>query len=131
MAKKKAKDKTLVQWLIPQLRNISRHWPQKQMAMDAAKVKVHIGFYKNGNPEYKVMIKCCTCEELFDRSEIDIDHEIPVVNMDGFKDWNTYIVQLFCDVSNLRPLCKSCHYIKSTFESEERKKNRLNKLKKS
>lgn len=122
---KKAKDKTLEQWLIPQLRGIYRYWPAKNAALDAAKVKVHIGFYKNGNPEYKTMMKCYICEQTYDRSEIQVDHIVPVVDIKTTKiDWNEFVYGLFCDQSNLGVCCKSCHYIKTQAENQERRKHK-------
>lgn len=127
---KKAKDLSREAWLIKHLRRISGMWPPKNEAINLAKVKVHIGFFKNGNPEYKTMIKCYLCSELHDRSNIQVDHVSPVVDLDGFKDWNTYIEQLFCDISNLKAVCKECHYLKSSEEREERRLIRKEKIKK-
>lgn len=119
---KKAKDKTLEQWLIPHLRDLHRKWPHSNGCIDAAKEKVHIGFFKNGNPEYKTMIRCAMCKELYDRSEIDRDHIVPIANAEGFKDWNSYIPALFSPPQAYQPLCKSCHYIKTQAEGIERRK---------
>jgi hypothetical protein len=128
-----AKVPDLKKWLIPQLRKISKFWPEKHEVLNEAKVKVQIGVYKNGNPEYKTLIKCNGCKELFERNEIDIDHINPVISTTGFEDWDTYITQLFCPSSGLQILCKKCHLSKSTFEAGERKKSRIlkNKLKNS
>ena len=93
--------------------------------MDAAKVKEQIGFYKNGNPEYKTLMKCYICGEKYDRSEVQVDHIVPVVDPSlGQIDWNHYIHGLFCDQSNLGVCCKSCHYIKTQAENQERKISR-------
>lgn len=124
MKKIMAKPKNLEQWLIPRLRNISRYWPEKNFALNAAKVKVHIGFYKNGNPEYKVMVKCACCELLYVVEDIQMDHIKPIVSMDGFKDWNEYIPALLCYRDLWQALCKPCHYIKTQAENEERRKNK-------
>lgn len=35
-----------------------------------------------------------------------VDHIKPVGK---FKDWNTYIENLFCEEENLQLLCKECH----------------------
>lgn len=127
---KKAKDLSREAWLIKHLRRISGMWPPKNEALNNAKVKVHIGFYKNGKPEYKTMIKCYLCEELFDRTEVQVDHIVPVMSLDGFTDWNQYIAQLFCSVDNLAPACKSCHFLKTQAENEERRLIRKEKIKK-
>lgn len=118
---KKAKDLSKEAWLIKHLRRISSMWPAKNEAVNRAKVKVQIGFYKNGNPEFKTLITCNICKDNFDRTEIDVDHIYPIVNLDGFSDWNTYIERLFCNVNELQVLCKPCHYLKTQAEKDEKK----------
>lgn len=124
MKKIMAKPKTLEQWLIPRLRSMSRFWPEKNIALNNAKTKVQVGFYKNGNPEYKTLFKCAKCEELFDRTEVQIDHISPIVSVDGFENWETYITNLFCDSNKLQILCEADHFLKSQAENEERRKNK-------
>lgn len=120
----------LYTWLVPKLRQAARIWPGKNMAKDAAKEKVHIGFYKNGNPEYKIMYKCAECKELFDAKEIHIDHKIPVVGPEGFTNWDDYINRMFCDFNNLQTLCLICHGFKSDQENKERREFKKQKRKK-
>jgi hypothetical protein len=116
--------KFLAKFLIPKLRNMSRWWPEKAKTMQLAREQVHIGFYKNGKPEYKTMFKCAQCGELFDRKEIDVDHINPVVSVDGFTDWDDYITNLFCDSNKLQILCEADHFIKSQAENEQRRENK-------
>ena len=54
--------------------------------------------------------------------EVQVDHIIPVVDFDGFKDWDTYIKSLFCSIKNLQVLCRECHKEKTTRENIKRKK---------
>lgn len=121
------KEKTLEQFLTPQLRNIARMWPAKTKARDKSKVKVQIGFYGNGNPEYKVMFKCAMCGENNDKTETQMDHIDPVVHVSGRTDWNDFITRLFCNPEGYQTLCRSCHYIKTQAENEIRKENRKKK----
>lgn len=114
----------LKKWIIPRLRSMSRFWPEKNDALNNAKVKVQIGFYKNGNAEYKTLFKCTQCEENYDRTEVQVDHVMPIVNVEGFTNWEDYINNLFCDSSKLQILCKACHFLKSQAENEERRKNK-------
>lgn len=67
------------------------------------------------------------CDELYDRTEIDVDHIIPVANIDGFKDWESYITALFCPAEGLQCLCKSCHFIKTQDEGQDRRKKKSKK----
>ena len=120
--KKKAIDKNLREWLEPHMKDVYRNWPQKGVARDRAKVRVQIGFYKNGNPEYKVKFRCYICEELFEKHEIQIDHVDPVIDpTEGFVDWNTFIERQFCSADNLKCACKPCHSSKSYLENELRR----------
>lgn len=114
------KPKPLKSWLIPQLRKISRYWPQKHVAINESKVKVEAGKFQNGNIKYKTLMKCAGCTDLFERDEIQVDHIIPVANIDGFTNWEDYITKLFCDASNLQVLCKPCHLSKTIVENDER-----------
>ena len=118
------KAKSLSAWLIPHLRNIARTWPQKSVARNKAKVRVQIGVYKNGNPELKTMFKCSACGENFEQNETQMDHTDPVVDVTGFKDWNTYIERLFCDADGFTCMCKSCHLLKSLDENDQRRVNK-------
>lgn len=119
-----ANPKTLKQWLIPKLRAISRYWPAKNQVINDARVKVKIGHYKNGNPIYKTLIECNICKQTFERHEIDVDHITPIANIEGFKDWNSYVEALFCSADGLQVACKSCHYLKTQLEKDIRKNNK-------
>lgn len=119
---KSKKEKTLKQWLVPKLRKISSHWPNKNKALALARVKVKVGEYKNGNDILKSMYRCEICQELYDSTEIQIDHRTPVIGMYGFDDWNVYIESLFCGLDNLGAVCKSCHFLKTQNENDTRRK---------
>lgn len=68
----------------------------------------------------RVFFKCTMCETEMKQKDVAVDHLDPVVELDGFRDWNTYIDRLFCDPSNLRLLCKPCHRLKTAEERKER-----------
>lgn len=107
-------------YVVNKLRQISRYWPYKNKAKNAAKQQVQCGFYKNGKPKYKNKYKCNHCKDLFDN--VEMDHIQPVVNTnDGFRDWNTYINGILCLDSNFQALCENCHSIKTTSENIVRK----------
>lgn len=128
-AKKPKKEKPLKNWLIPKLRKISSHWPERTKALNLAKEWVQVGTFRNGKPMMRVKFRCYICAELFDRENIQVDHVEPVVDIAGFEDWNTYIPALFCKVDNLAPACKECHAKKSAEERTNRASRRKNKKK--
>jgi len=75
----------------------------------------------------RVEYMCSACNEWHMGKNIQVDHIEPVVSPnDGFKDWNTFIARLFCEVDNLAVLCKVCHEKKTNEEkriAKERRKN--------
>lgn len=65
------------------------------------------------------LYRCVICNNLTDKPKID--HINPVVALEGFKDWDTYINNLFCDETNLQCLCDDCHKLKTKEENLIRK----------
>lgn len=88
-------------------------------------------FNKDGSRSKKnsVQYQCQTCGEWVSSTKVSIDHVNPVVPPDGSfdpkdPDWNMYIKRLWCDKSNLAPICHSCHDSKTKAEGEVRKQLR-------
>lgn len=121
--------KSLKNWLIPKLRRASMFWPGKTIARDNAKVYVQEGEYKNGNPRIVRYFVCQNpeCGQLVDEKSGSMDHIEPVIELEGFTNWDEYIESLFCNPSNFQHLCNFCHDVKTQKENEIR---RLNKIKK-
>lgn len=116
-----AKKKDLRSLIIPKLRDLSRYWPEKRKARNAAKVKVQIGTFKNGNPKYEIQYTCNSCQGVFKREETQMDHRVPVISVeDGWVSWDVYIERLFCPADNYQCLCIGCHEIKTALEKEYR-----------
>lgn len=61
--------------------------------------------------------KCATCEGVFHRKEVNVDHINPVVAIkDGFVGWDVYINNLLPKPEGLQVLCIGCHDIKTNSE---------------
>ncbi len=120
--------KSLQNWLIPKLRRISLIWPGKQISRDNAKVYIDDGTYLNGNPKTKLKYKCAKCSKLVDKTGGAMDHISPVIDIKGFKDWDSFMNSLFCEPEGYQHLCHECHQKKSNLENKER---RLHKRKKN
>lgn len=96
------------------LRTGSMKWPPKWIVME----KAYTGTKKSPitNRTGK-QYRCNICKEEFPTSQVEVDHIDPVIDpVEGFKDWNTYIKNLFCGVKNLQVLCKPCHKEKTREE---------------
>lgn len=127
--------KSLKSWLVPRLRRLSMAWPGKTIARDRAKIYVQQGHYKNGNPIIRRYYVCANeyCGLLVDENGGSMDHIKPVIDLDGFENWDAYILSLFCDPNHYQHLCNICHSEKTTKENIVRdilKKRALTKSKK-
>ena len=68
-----------------------------------------------------VQYQCAICKEYVGSTKIAVDHIEPVIHpTHGFKDWNEFVSRLFCDASNLQPVCEDCHQKKTNAERFER-----------
>jgi hypothetical protein len=119
------KPKSLKTWLIPKLRKISIYWRGKNEAFNDAKVRLTVGKFKNGKPKERVLYECAHCakeglEGYYERHEVQADHINPVVSVEGFVDWNTYIESLFCSRDGYQILCEYHHDLKTFREDEQR-----------
>lgn len=102
------------------LRNI-RWWKPVNEALKKAERKS-----QSSNKRLKYEYQCNICKSYYPRTEVQCDHVTPVIDNQGFKDWNTYIERLFTEVENYQILCLECHQIKSQSENQERLINKNN-----
>jgi 5-methylcytosine-specific restriction endonuclease McrA len=126
--------------LISAIRRLFSISPVKKLVLENAKVP-HKATKKDGSASKakRVKYKCCTCNKLFDYKEIQVDHEEPVIDIGGWKDWNTYVERMFVGIdffdeenitkemrqnilSKLTVKCIPCHNEKSAVENKARKR---------
>jgi 5-methylcytosine-specific restriction endonuclease McrA len=110
-------DYKLKGFIINTLRRASYRWPPRNEALKLAKVD-------------RNQYKCAHCTQIFGRKDVQIDHKIPVVSLQGFTSWDDYVSKMFCDLDGFQILCTSCHDSKTLVENQERKANRPTKKKK-
>ena len=93
-----------------QIRNdVRRDWmryPVKFAAIQARAERIEL---KNGR--FKTFIRCCGCEGLFTRDQIQAHHINPVgrLESDDPKDIEAYMARMFVGKSEIQPLCRTCH----------------------
>lgn len=108
-------------WLINQLRRLSLKFPPAIRATNRTREEYYI-LSKKGKPMKRVKYTCASCgKKDLKRSEMNLDHKIPVVGVEGFKDWNEFIEGLFCAEENLWLICIPCHDAKTASENLLRK----------
>lgn len=68
---------------------------------------------------------CNECGVITPRYQMQVDHIVPVVNItETLEDinWDELIEKrIWCSISNLNPMCLSCHKAKSKQENKERR----------
>lgn len=101
----------------------SRYDPTRKEVLEAAKEIVYQE-RKDGSlgKRYLSFYRCKACDELFKKSEVDVDHIKPAGAYPRYPDdyENGYFLkwfkQLYTKHSNLQVLCKPCHKEKSKKE---------------
>jgi hypothetical protein len=115
MTIKKPKKQNLNTFIKNILRRGSFYWKARTEAMTAARVS-------------RGLYKCKSCEELFGPKEVDLDHDLPVVDpRTGFTTWDDYINRLFCNMEGFSVLCKQCHENKTRIEDALREHHKSEK----
>lgn len=75
----------------------------------------------------KFWTKCSACGSMEAKSNVQVDHEVPLIPLDrSLEDmtWDEVVGRLWCDESNLKILCKPCHKIKTKAENQQRRENK-------
>jgi 5-methylcytosine-specific restriction endonuclease McrA len=70
---------------------------------------------------------CNKCKEDFPAKNVEVNHIIPVVPVNGFDSWDGVISRLFCEEDGLEVVCKPCHKLITKEENLERKVNAKSK----
>lgn len=67
--------------------------------------------------------KCNVCKGEFPQKEVEVNHKLPVVPVEGFTTWDVVIERMFCEKEGLEVVCKPCHKSITREENEQRKSN--------
>lgn len=73
--------------------------------------------------------KCNHCNLDFPGKEVQVNHIVPVVPVEGFTSWDVVIERMFCEKDGLEVLCKPCHKLATAVENAERKRIKDNNKK--
>jgi 5-methylcytosine-specific restriction endonuclease McrA len=83
-------------------------------------------------PRVKTWCKCESCSSYLAKSEVEVDHIVPIVPLDQpFEDMSldVFIDRLWATPDKLQGICETCHKAKTSVETKERA--RLRKLRKA
>lgn len=92
-------------WIRSCLRAKSLRWKPRTDCIDAAKRP-----YNGPNKRQKWEVLCSICEQYFTLKEIVVDHyPHEAGSILSIEDVGPFAERLFCEVDNLRCLCRLCH----------------------
>lgn len=98
------------------------HDPNRKLIIQATR-RSRTRLKKDGTPAAKDQITfiCEICGEEKPQTERDIDHIQAIGEQPGWppgtgRSWDSWLAALFCDLTNLRALCKPCHKLKTKEE---------------
>lgn len=78
-------------------------------------------------PRVKKWGLCQECKQPTPSYLLEVDHVFPIIPLNSSLDemsWDKLIDNLWCDVTLLRALCKSCHKVKTLAENKVRNANK-------
>jgi hypothetical protein len=81
-------------------------WPVIYQAKKLAERK-----YKGPNKRQQFEYQCAICKEWHMGKDVQVDHIIPCGSLNRYEDLPEFVRKLYCEVDNLRILCKDCHLI--------------------
>lgn len=127
-----AKEFSLKQYLKNAIRRASYRHPVRSAAVNAVKVPAPASW---PNKRVKYVAPCATCKQLFELSDIQVDHKEPIIPVSGWPEapksalydanggpcMNVLVYRTFVSVNSLQVLCKPCHKLKSQAENKTRR----------
>lgn len=94
-------------WVRSALRSKWLRWPPRAEAINRAR-----RVYKGPNKLQKYEVQCAMCKEWFKQKEIEVDHfPHDAGSIRSSDDIGPFVNRLYCEVDNLRVLCKPCHKV--------------------
>lgn len=92
-------------WIRSALRSKWLKWPPRNAAIAAARRT-----YKGPNKLQKWEVQCAICSGWHKLKEIEVDHyPHDAGSILTFEDIGPFVNRLYCEVDNLRTVCKPCH----------------------
>ena len=100
------------------LRNASVRWPPRYTVLSEACVGTKVNVKSGRMAKH---YKCNRCQDEFPAKDVQVNHIIPVVPIEGFTSWDDTIKRMFCEKDKLEVLCIPCHRLVTDEENKSRR----------
>lgn len=104
------------QFLRSALRRAWSRYPNRYEALKLAKRS-----YKGSNKLQRFEYQCAGCKKCYQQKLVSVDHIVPCGSLKCWEDLIGFCQRLFCAVTGLQILCKTCHSAKTVEENETRR----------
>jgi hypothetical protein len=107
--------------LIGAIRRVFSRSDLRREVLESVKVVMH---YDITHPRVKHWSRCPLCKKIAPRYLFAVDHIVPVIPLNKTQvdmSWDDIINAIWCEKSNLQPICKKCHSEKTSHERKLRK----------
>jgi hypothetical protein len=95
-------------------RAFTRYPPKYQVKSNARRP-----FLGGGRQKYEY--QCAICTHWHKEKEVEVDHMVACGSLKEYADLAGFVERMFCEVEDLRILCKICHKEVTAKQREERK----------
>lgn len=103
------------------LRTASVRWPPRYETLADAFVDSRTNEKTGRKAKH---YKCNKCGGVFPLKEVQVNHIVPVVPVEGFTTWDEVVSRMFCEKDGLEVLCIPCHRLVTQEENILRKKSK-------
>lgn len=108
-------------FIVGVLRQGTQRYPPKYETLNEAKTVKKVNAKTGRIAQH---FRCAECLLDFPQKEVQVDHISPIVSIEGFTTWDSYIERMFCSKDNLQVLCKEDHDRKTKQERDAAKQRR-------
>lgn len=105
--------------------SLRRVFGRSDLRRDKIQASIRPDYKDSARKAVKFWIECTNCGTMEAKSNIELDHKVPVVPLDrSFEEMSVdeVIDRMWCDPENLEPLCHDCHKEKTKIENAERRR---------
>lgn len=104
--------------------SIMRVFSRSELRREVLSTSIMPGYTDPNRPRVTKWSMCRMCNTPTPTYLMEVDHIIPKIPMDRSLEemtWDELIDRTWCNISNLQPICRTCHSIKSRAENKIRK----------